>query len=389
MNKEDLLLLLYRAYKGARLHKRGRAYQLKFEQQLENNLVLLRDELWARRYKVRPATCFIIHEPKMREVFAADFRDRIVHHLFYNLTHVLFERTFIPDSYSCITGRGTHYGIHRLRHHILSASDGYSRPCYVMKTDISGYFMHIHRGILLRTARHTLETMRHRPSDTPGLKWSEAIDYDLVLYLLQVIIEADPTEACIRLGDEAEWDLLPREKSLFHSPPNCGLPIGNLSSQLFSNIYLNEFDQYVKRELGCRHYGRYVDDAYFVGNDKRELVRLLPLVRRFLNERLKLSLSEHKVQICDVRHGVEFLGAFLKPYRTYVSHKGLRRIERHLRELSPDEFDVMQSIVNSCLGVLSHYDSFHCRRVLCARCPALSRYGRMDAELLHFTPLGK
>lgn len=120
MTKQELLTDIIRAYKDARLHKRNMCYQLEFEYNLEANLHKLCDELWARTYKPRPSTCFIIHDPKMREVFAADFRDRIVHHLFYNYTYKTYERTFIADSYSCIKDRGTHYGIGRLRHHILS-----------------------------------------------------------------------------------------------------------------------------------------------------------------------------------------------------------------------------------------------------------------------------
>ena len=118
VTKEQLLTDLYRAYKCARRNKRGRAYQLKFEYNLEENLVTLRDELMTATYKPLSSTCFIIHDPKMREVFAANFRDRIVHHLFYNYTHILFERSFIHDSYSCIKERGTHFGIKRLKHHI-------------------------------------------------------------------------------------------------------------------------------------------------------------------------------------------------------------------------------------------------------------------------------
>lgn len=115
ITKEQLLLDICQAYRDARRHKRKRAYQLKFEFNLEDNLVNLRDELYAGTYRPGPSSCFIIHEPKMREVFAAEFRDRIVHHLFYNYTHRIFERTFIYDSYSCIEGRGTHFGIDRLR----------------------------------------------------------------------------------------------------------------------------------------------------------------------------------------------------------------------------------------------------------------------------------
>lgn len=175
ITKEQLLLDLYRAYKDARKHKRNRNYQLKFEFNLEENLIDLRDELISGTYKPFPSNCFIIHDPKMREVFAAHFRDRIVHHLFYNYTYKVFETTFIYDSYSCIKNRGTHFGIERLKHHILSVSKGYTKPCYVLKIDIKGYFMNINRKILLELSRKTL------------LKNKTQYDYEFVDYLLEMI----------------------------------------------------------------------------------------------------------------------------------------------------------------------------------------------------------
>lgn len=404
ITKEQLLLDLYRAYKDARRHKRGRQYQLTFEYRLENNLVTLRDELYHRTYRPKPSTCFIIHDPKMREVFAADFRDRIVHHLFYNYTHTLFERTFIHDSYSCIPGRGTHHGIERLKHHIRSVSQGFSHPCYVLKMDIRGYFMNIDRERLLRLCRQTMEAMRRHISDDERLTWEERIDYELVDYLLETIITTDPTDGCIMLGRAEEWDALPPEKSLFRSADRCGLPIGNLSSQLFSNVYMNVFDQYAKRSLGCRHYGRYVDDAYIVSADRRRLRSLIPQIRTFLKDTLGLELSEEKTRIYDAYQGVEFLGAYLRPFRTYVANGSLRRMRRKLmtttaelrnsgREEGPATAEnvaarmrYVHAAVNSWLGVLSHYDSYRLRRVLFGYYSKLNDYGRFSSQWLTYKP---
>ncbi len=132
LTRESLLADLRQAYFDARRHKRHKPYQKRFEANWESNLEVLCDELFTRSYFPKPSTCFIITDPKKREVFAADFRDRIVHHLYYNYTHTLYERTFIADSYSCIKGRGTHYGIERLQQHIRQESQGYSVPCYAM-----------------------------------------------------------------------------------------------------------------------------------------------------------------------------------------------------------------------------------------------------------------
>lgn len=372
IDSSELLMDLHKAYLDARKNKRGKVYQLEFEYRLEDNLVELRDELISGNYKPRPSTCFVIYEPKMREVFAASFRDRVVHHLFYNYVHVLFERTFIYDSYSCIKGRGTHFGIKRLQHHIRSESAGYSRPCYVLKIDIRGYFMGIDRARLLEICRRTMEKMQDKPSDDEGVTWGEKLDYPFVDNLLESIVNNDPTKGCIMLGNASDWAGLPSEKSLFHAAPGCGLPIGNLSSQLFSNVYMNEFDQFAKRELGCKHYGRYVDDAFVVSTDREWLKSLVPRIEAFLKERLGLSLNRNKLCIRDVRHGVEFLGAYVLPFRTYVSSSSLRRIKCHLlamppsplQEHSPREVRLLQSRVNSWLGVLSHYASHCLRRVL-------------------------
>lgn len=145
ITKEQLLVDLFKAYYDARKHKRNTRNQLRFEMNLEENLVNLRDELYERTYKVGRSTCFIIEDPVKREIFAADFRDRVVHHLVYNYIMPIFERTFIADSYSCRKGKGTLYGVKRLEHHIRSCSKNYTTTVYALKMDIQGYFMNINR----------------------------------------------------------------------------------------------------------------------------------------------------------------------------------------------------------------------------------------------------
>ena len=372
ITKEQLLLDLYRAYKDARRHKRNRNYQLKFEFNLEENLIDLRDELISGTYKPFPSNCFIIHDPKMREVFAAHFRDRIVHHLFYNYTYKVFEKTFIYDSYSCIKNRGTHFGIERLKHHILSVSKGYSKPCYVLKIDIKGYFMNINRKILLELSRKTLS------------KNKTQYDYDFVDYLLETIINTNPMDNCNVLGMLEDWDNLPKDKSLFYANDSCGLPIGNLSSQLFSNVYMNVFDQYVKRKLRCRHYGRYVDDAYIVSDDREYLNKLIPEISSFLKEELGLKVHPFKTRIFDVYHGVEFLGAYIKPFRTYISSSTLKRIKKKLIDINVQDKKYLQSSINSFLGVFSHYESYCLRRVLFGNNERLKKEGNFDGDCLRF-----
>ncbi|MBQ8761530.1 MAG: RNA-directed DNA polymerase [Bacteroidales bacterium] len=374
INREQLLLDLYRAYKDARKNKRNKNYQLKFEYNLEDNLVKLRDELIDGIYKPQPSDCFIIHEPKMREVFAANFRDRIVHHLFYNYTHEIFEKRFIYDSYSCIKNKGTHFGIKRLRHHILSVSKGYSKPCFILKIDIKGYFMNINREKLLEICRNTI-------SKTKNIY---LIDYQFVDYLIETIVSYDPLKDCNVLGEIMDWDKLPEEKSLFFTKDNCGLPIGNLSSQLFSNVYLNVFDQYVKRKLKCRHYGRYVDDAYIVSNNREYLKSIIPKISVFLKENLYLEIHPHKTRIYNAYHGIEFLGAFLKPFRTYISTSSLERIVKKIKTCELTDNSKVQNKMNSFLGVLSHYDSYCIRRVVFGNNIRLNKIGYFDNMFLRY-----
>lgn len=243
LSRQQLLSDLYEAYYDARRHKRNKPYQKRFEANLDENLNELCDELFSRTYKPRPSTCFIITDPKKREVFAADFRDRIVHHLYYNYMHEMFERTFIHDTYSCIKGRGTHYGIGRLESHIRKESQGFTVPCYVMKMDIRGYFMHIDRRRLLDICVATIDRMAlHRVSKHRCERWCEVVDIDFVKYLTSEIVMLDSLVGCSVKGEPSDWDNLPHDKSLFHTPQGCGLPIGNLTSQLFSNVYLNVLD---------------------------------------------------------------------------------------------------------------------------------------------------
>lgn len=381
----QLLLDLYRAYKDARKHKRKKPYALKFDQNLEEELIALRDEFLSRTYQPRPSSCFIITDPKVREVFAADFRDRIVHHLYYNYTHVLFERTFITDSYSCIKGRGTHWGIKRMEHHIRSVSQNYTRPCYVMKLDIKGYFMHIHRQRLLQICLQTLEKMRNHPSDEPGKTWGQKLDYPLLQYLSEVIILNNPLVDCKKRGAASDWNKLPKSKSLFCSPKGCGLPIGNLTSQLFSNVYMNRYDQYMKRNLRCRSYGRYVDDSFVVCCHKAALREKVKPISEFLNKELGLQLHPDKLIVCNAFHGVGFLGAYLKPYRNYIHNDSLRRIKEGLEELeNVSDTGRLRASLDSYLGVLSHYSSFRLRKNLFCNQHHLFRYGCFGKGVLTF-----
>lgn len=377
LTKASLLLDLYYAFLCAKKHKASKEYVKTFEKNLHENLIKLRDELYERRYKPFPSTCFIISDPKRREIFAANFVDRIVHHLYYNYTYCLFNDTFIEDSYSCRKGKGTHYGIHRLEKHIRSESENYSKDAYVLKMDIKGYFIHINRTLLLSFVNKTL--------DNKAYKYASAIDYDFIKYLSKVIILLNPIENCISKSDKKEWLTLDKSKSLFFSDEGCGLPIGNLTSQLFSNVYLNVLDQYMKRSLHCKHYGRYVDDFFVVSKDKSFLELIIPKIEKFMKNELCLDIQKKKTHIINVKYGVDFLGAFIKQNRTYVSNKTIKRINRHLYEIKHHK-NVKNIIcqINSFLGILNHYKSYNLRLFIFNNLVSLNKKGYFNENYTKF-----
>lgn len=197
-------------------------------------------------------------------------------------------------------------------------------------------------------------------------------------------------------GNKTDWEYLPHDKSLFNSEEGCGLPIGNLTSQLFSNVYLGELDDYMKRELGCKHYGRYVDDFYVVSASRGWLRSLVHRVKAFLLEKLGLNLHEGKLIVRNVKYGVEFLGAYLKPWRKYVSNCCMRRMTRKIKALNKsveiydaarheETFLRLRSSLNSFLGVLSHYKSKTLRTKLMYSMSCFLYYGRFDEDVLRYS----
>ena len=383
LTRDALMLDLYAAFICAKRHKAKKPYVLHFERNLKENIESLCDDLWTRRYKPEPSTCFVIQRPKKREVFAAQFRDRIVHHLYYNYTHELFERTFIQDTYSCIPGRGTHYGIERMTQHIRKESHNWQQPCYALKIDIRGYFMHINRRRLLDIATASLTKMADHQANG-GMKWRDVIDIDFILWLTHEIVLLDPTDGCRHVGNPSEWDDVDASKLMANAPANCGMPIGNLTSQLFSNVYMNPFDQMVKRLLHFLHYGRYVDDSATISSDRQRLTDAIPVMRDFLKEELCLDMHMGKTQIIDVRYGVEFLGAFIKPYRTYICNRSLSRIRQEAADVRHMGRGQAFRTVNSLLGVMSHYSSYNLRREIFTQQHIL-RYGSFDRDMTTFT----
>ncbi|MBD9165435.1 reverse transcriptase domain-containing protein [uncultured Parabacteroides sp.] len=395
----DLLEDIFTAYFDARKGKRNSANQLRFELNLEENLIALYREVKEHRYRVGRSICFMVDYPVKREVFAADFRDRIVHHLLFNHISPIFERTFINDCYSCRKGKGTLYGIKRLDKHIRSCSHNYTRDCYVLKLDLQGYFMNINRQVLFDSVRGTLEKYGYLEMPS-GIHWEDSEEKELADYLLPLIIFNDPTQNCVRRGDISDWEGLPPSKSLFHSPPGHGLPIGNLTSQLFSNIYLTPFDNYVKRTLGVKYYGRYVDDFFLVHEDREVLKALIPKLRDYLWDTMNVRLHPKKIVLQHYSKGVEFLGAVVKPGRIYIQNRAKRKFASEMYYWEKDLGDNrappdhrfligMRASVNSYLGIMQHFCSHNIKKEVVGRCSNIFLYGYFCKGLEKYVLLKK
>lgn len=361
---EQLRNDLFRAYEDARKNKRNTIAQLEFEKDAEHNLIELYHELLDGSYVPGKSICFLTHFPVLREVFASQFRDRVVHHLLFNYIAPIFEKTFIYDSYSCRKEKGTLFGVERLDHHIRSCTNNYTHTAYILKLDIQGYFMSINKNILYGIIYNKLMKQweeKGKNCNIPGK------NPEFILFLVESIIFKDHTLDCEVMGNKKEWMLLPASKSLFCQPKGIGLPIGDLTSQLFSNIYLNEFDNMIKRRFKIRHYGRYVDDFYVVHPSKAYLKSLIPVIRTFLKERLGLTLHPKKIYLQPYTHGVAFLGAFVKPYRKYAIPRSVNNFRSKAKkiisfstrdELTIGQLEAIQASLNSYLGYLGHYKSY-------------------------------
>ncbi len=326
---EELLL----AYRSASKHKRWKRDCMSFDFNYEAELCALARQIISFSYEMRPSSCFIVSNPVYREVIAADFRDRIVHHYICAYLEPHLEPLLIEDCYSCRRGKGTSYGVNRLEHHIRSASKNYTQEAYVLQLDISAYFMSIHKPLLLGKAKKLMERIGAKV-DEQGVSLHQYNKHQYILYLLEQLIMYDSYLHASYKGDPKLKTKLPKSKSLAYAAADCGLPIGNLSSQLFSNLYLNDFDHYVKRELKIKHYGRYVDDFYLIDTDPIRLRRLIPIIRDYLRDECFLSLHPNKIKLQEVRKGVNFLGFHLKPYRRYFSKSLRKRLRRKIDHLN-------------------------------------------------------
>ena len=336
------------AYYDCRRSKRRTASAIVYEMNYESNLIALRDRINTRTYHPGKSICFVVTRPRYREVFAASFEDRIVHHYIGLRLEPLFELVFSPRTFNCRKGKGQLYGVKILEADMKEASNDYTTDCYIMKLDLQGFFMSIDKALLARMI------------DDFIVKYYTGSDIDDLRYLCQVVVLHCPEKNCERHSPREMWEHLPANKSLFTNGEGKGVAIGNLFAQLFANFLLNRLDWYIE-ELGIKYHGRYVDDFYCIHQDKQVLLSAVPKIRAKLAE-LGLSLNRKKFYFQHYTKGVEFTGAVVKPYRTYCCNRVLTNFIAAVRRLNRARNidDVTNAVcsINSYLGLLRQYNEY-------------------------------
>jgi len=302
--------------------KRSKFDVLAFEKRLEQNIFALHRELLSKAYKHGAYSNFYIYDPKLRHIHKATVRDRVLHHAIFKVLNPIFEPTFISHSFSCRVGKGTHKGVEVLDTMLRKVSKNHCRTAYALKCDVRKFFDSVDHTILIQLLRRKIK------------------DAD-VLWLMEEIVESFVGESS---------NLFARK----------GLPIGNLTSQLFANVYMNEFDQFMKKELKIENYVRYTDDFVIVSEDESFLKKLIPKIQDFLHDHLHLELHPNKVTIGKYNRGVDFLGYVSFPYyrapRKRTARRMIRKLDEKIEMSRQGQIteESLKQTLQSYLGVLSH-----------------------------------
>jgi retron-type reverse transcriptase len=331
---------LLEAYRRAARGKRGRASTANFEHRLADRLLALQAQLASGDYRPGDYVHFIIHDPKLRKISAAPFADRVVHHAICNVIEPRFERLFIPHSYANRLGKGTHRAVDQLQR--LAREHR-----YVLRLDVVKHFPSMDHAILVDILA------RHVPED------------DLMDLIRHILASGDGVH------DELPPDWFPGDDILAPLRPR-GLPIGNLTSQFWSNCFLHPLDQHITRGLGCRAYLRYVDDLALFSDSKRELWAWKTAIRERLAE-LRLRLHEHSAQVMPVERGTPWLGFVVYPNHRRIKARNVHKFDRRLRlrwsecragRISFAEFDAS---VKGWVNHVRYADTWGLRRKLLGR----------------------
>lgn len=307
---------IFQAWNEFKKGKSGKKDVQNFEINLEDNLFNLYSRLKNKNYQHNKYISFYVNDPKRRHIHKACVSDRIVHHLLYKYLYILFDNSFIYDSYSCRLKKGTHKGVKRLSLFIRKVSKNYTGNCWSLKCDIKKFFASVDQTILLKLLKEKIE------------------DNDIYC-LLEKIVKSFNSEFGKRKG----------------------IPLGNLTSQILANIYMNELDQFIKHKLNIRYYLRYADDFVILSENRSYLEYLIFKISDFLESSLKLSLHKDKVIIGKYTWGIDFLGYIILPHIILPRTKTKKRMFRKLREKT--NLSNFNQSLQSCLGYLSHADSYN------------------------------
>ncbi|MSR85744.1 hypothetical protein EXS71_04925 [Candidatus Uhrbacteria bacterium] len=313
---ENLLISWKEFLKG----KRKRQDVAKFFLQFSDNILLLHEELKNKTYCHGSYHPFKINDPKPRDIHKAQVRDRLVHHAVHRILYPYFDRKFIHDSYSCRLKKGTHQAMNRLKMMARKVSHNHTRTVWILKCDIRKFFANIDHAILKNILRRHISD-----ADT--------------LWLLDQIIDSFHTDGKI----------------------DAGLPLGNLTSQLLVNTYMNEFDQFIKRKLKVKYYARYADDFIVLHHNKRYLLDLIQKIATFLENKLKLSLHPKKCFIKTLAAGLDFLGWVHFPHHCVLRTSTKRRMLKNLQQNKSTQ------TIASYLGLLSHGNTYKLTQSISAR----------------------
>ena len=324
---EEIISLenLFLAWNEFRKGKRNKIDVQEFEYNLENNIFTLQEELRNKTYRHSNYTSFYIKDPKLRHINKAFVRDRVLHQAVFRILYPIFDKSFIFDSYSCRNKKGTHKAVNRLDKFSRKISRNNTKTCFALKCDVKKYF--------------------------------DSISHDILIDLIEKKVK----------DENAVWLIEEIIKS-YSASKDKSIPLGNITSQLFANIYLNEFDQFIKHKLKVKCYIRYCDDFVILSNSKEYLRDLIFIVDNFLKSNLKLLLHPDKIEILRYHKGIDFLGYLVFPHYRILRVKTKRRIIKSIEEKETElktskiTKDYFNQIVQSYLGVLKHCNSYKIKK---------------------------
>lgn len=361
------LKALYNAWKTARKGKKPSKNQMAFDGRWIDGLLELQRSINTLTWQPGPSACFVATRPKAREIHAPDFSDRVVHHWLVPQLETLWEPAFIFDSYANRQGKGSHAAVERLKQFVRQVHSGQGGGWY-LQLDIHNFFNSIHRP--------TLWAMLKRKLNKAGAA-------EQLTRATHALLRRHPLQAgVVQHGTPEEHAMVPPHKRLENSRPGCGLPIGNLSSQFFANVYLDRLDQYVKHTLKARRYLRYVDDFVLVHHDRAQLRAWQTQIEEFIATELRLKLKPD-IGLRPISDGIDFLGYIIYPSHTLVRRRVVAHAKAtfekwqkaHVRngriQATPGQIKAIQASAASFAGHLKHANSNRLQRALTKRYPWL------------------